>query len=116
MPTPLFRIAAAQPILTNLLTDAISFRDEPSTTEWKQTSLEPDEFEVSDDVQGQRVLLIEDTWVTGSTPLSAAIAVRRRDPAAIALIPVARMVYEDAMTDDYRIGASAPIDFSRFPR
>lgn len=116
MPTPLYRIAMAQPTLGGLLSAAISYDSSAVEGEWKRKSLEPDAFKVSSDVEGERVLLLEDTWVTGSTPLSAAIAARRTGAASLALVPIARMVYQDAMTDPYRVAASAPVDFSSFPR
>lgn len=116
MPTPLYRIAMSQPKLKGLLSPVVAYDSSAVEGEWKRKSLEPDAFNVSSDVAGERVLLLEDTWVTGSTPLSAAIAVRRAGAAALALVPIARMVYEDAMADAYRIAAFAPIDFSRFPR
>ena len=39
------------------------------------------------------------------------MAIRRRQPASLALVTVARMVYEDAMTEEYEEAAAAPIDF-----
>ncbi len=84
--------------------------------DWKRKALEPEAFRVSSDVRTERVLLLEDSWATGSTPLSAAIAVRRAGAATLALVSIARMVYEDAMTDEYDDAASTPIDFARFPR
>ena len=116
MPTPLYRIAKAQPTLKGLLSAAISYDSSAVKGEWKQKSLEPDAFNVSSEVAGERMLLLEDTWVTGSTPLSAAIAARRAGVASLALMPIARMAYKDDMTEPYRLAASAPVDFSSFPR
>jgi predicted amidophosphoribosyltransferase len=116
MPTPLYRIAEMLPKLEGLLSPAIDYDSSAVERSWKRKSLEPDAFRVSRDVAGERVLLLEDTWVTGSTPLSTAIAVRRAGATSLALVPIARMVYEDAMTDAYRAAAFAPIDFAPFPR
>lgn len=116
MPTPLYRIADAQPRLGELLTPAISYDSSAVEHEWKQRSLHPEAFEVSDDIAGERVLLIEDTWVTGSTALSTAIALRRKKPQSLALVPIARMVYEVDMTDAYHVAAASPIDFAAYPR
>ncbi len=87
------------------------------STGWKRRYLSPGSFQVDPKaVRGQRVILVEDTWVTGSTALSAAIAVRRAGAAGLALIPIARMVYESWMTDAYREAAAPPWDPERFPR
>lgn len=117
MPTPLYRIAAAQPRLQSLLSNAISYDSSTVNGAWKRHSLEPDAFHVvANAVEGERVLLLEDTWVSGSTPLSAAIAVRRADPEALALVPIARMVYHDDLDGAYGRAAIAPFDFTAYPR
>ncbi|MGH8546700.1 MAG: phosphoribosyltransferase [Gammaproteobacteria bacterium] len=73
----------------------------------------PDEFAPGPEgVSGQRVLVIEDSWVTGATCISAAGALLREGAAAIGILPVARIVdskfwipehpYRKAMEADYR--------------
>lgn len=116
MPTPLARVVNAVPRLTDLLVPAVQFSANEQLPPWKQKSLQPDAFEVTADVAGERILLVEDTWVTGSTPLSAAIKLRRQDPASLGLLVIARMVHEDFMTPQYNAAASAPIDFATYPR
>lgn len=116
MPTPLYRIAEAQPRLQSLMTTAVSYDRSAVSGTWKHGSLQPDAFNVNDIVAGERVLLLEDTWVTGSTPLSAAIAVRRANPETLALVPIARMVYQSGMSGTYGSAASVPINFAFYPR
>jgi hypothetical protein len=43
-------------------------------------------------VEGARVVLIEDTWVTGATAVSAAGALLRLGAASVAIFPIARVV------------------------
>jgi hypothetical protein len=52
----------------------------------------PEAFEAVRDVRRHRVLLIEDSWVSGATPLSAAGAILQAGAAAVAVVPIARVV------------------------
>jgi len=76
----------------------------------------PQDFEPGPNpVAGKRVLLLEDAWVTGSTPISSAAALLREGAAAVAVVPLARVVdsvfwpdshpYREAMTRPYDLGA-----------
>lgn len=117
MPTPLYQIVSQQPKLCDsVLPSAVRYIG-PSAS-WKRSYLSPDSFSVDpEEVSGQRMVLVEDTWVTGSTALSAAIAIRRAGAAKLALIPIARMVKaDDGMTDDYKEAIRPPYDPERFPR
>jgi len=116
MPTPLYRIAALQHRLQGILAPILRFEDAAVGGNWKQRALQPDAFTVTRDIDGQRVLLLEDIRVNGSTPLSAAMALHRAGARTLALVPIARMVYKDGITAEYSAGATAPIDFTRFPR
>lgn len=69
--------------------------------------LVPDAIHVDADVVGRRIVLIEDTWVSGSRAVSTAIALRRAGAAAIVVIPIARKVDSDAMTVEYDAAAAA---------
>lgn len=117
MPTPLYQIVSQQPMLRASVSSSAVRYIGPSTG-WKRNYLSPDSFSVdSEEVSGQRMLLIEDTWVTGSTALSAAIAIRRAGAAKLALIPIARMVNKGyGMTDDYKEAIRPPYNPERFPR
>lgn len=65
-------------------------------------------------VVGERVVLIEDTWVTGATAMSAAGALMEHGAEAVAVVPLARCVdsgfwaeghgYREAMGREYRVG------------
>ena len=82
----------------------------------KHKHLFPESLKAAPAVAGQRILLVEDTWVSGSTALSTAIALRRAGALGVSLVSIARMVYEDSMTPDYENAAVAPIEFSHWPR
>jgi hypothetical protein len=72
-------------------------------------------------VKGERVLLLEDTWVTGATALSAAGALLDLGAEAVGILPVARMMenahwpsdhaYIEAMKKPYR--AYDPFEWPR---
>ena len=117
MPTPLYQIVSQQPMLrAPVSSSAVKYVD-PSVS-WKRKYLSPESFSVdSEEVSGQRMILVEDTWVTGSTALSAAIAIRRAGADKLALIMIARMVNKYyVMTDDYQEAIRPPYDPERFPR
>lgn len=70
----------------------------------------PDAFEAGPvSVGGERVLLIEDTWLTGATALSAAGALLREGAEQVVITPLARssfennciQVYAERMVQDY---------------
>jgi hypothetical protein len=73
------------------------------------------------DVEGERVLLIEDTWVTGATVISAAGALLEHGAAAVVVLPIARVINDSFMSEDdpYRAAMSTPYDADdreRWPR
>jgi orotate phosphoribosyltransferase len=47
-------------------------RGRPPTSAGRPRSYEPGIFDTVEDVEGDRVLLVEDTWISGATALSAA--------------------------------------------
>ena len=75
----------------------------------------PDAFSVQTDVNGARVLLIEDAWLSGSTALSAAGALVNGGVAKVLLVPIARVIdnpdwwgshpYIAAMEQPYEVAA-----------
>lgn len=69
-------------------------------------------------VQGERVVLLEDTWATGATCLSAAGALLRLGAAAVAVLPVCRVVYESFVDegDPYRNNEADMFDVAHWPR
>jgi hypothetical protein len=64
-------------------------------------------------VQGERVVLIEDTWVTGATAISAAGALLELGAQSVAVLPLARCIdsgfwaeghpYREAMAREYEV-------------
>lgn len=116
MPTPLFKVVASQPLMRDRLRAVVKYDSGNVPVGWQHRRLAPTAFIVDPVVNGRRVLIIEDTWVSGSTPLSTAMAVRRAGASRIALVAIARMVYETNMSEAYAAAASSPVDFTRWPR
>lgn len=67
---------------------------------------------VGGQLEGKRVVLIEDTWVTGATSLSAAGSILAAGAERVILMPIARMVEKSRWPDDhpYRVEMSRPFD------
>jgi predicted amidophosphoribosyltransferase len=51
--------------------------------------------------EGMRVVLIEDTWVTGATAMSAAGALLRYGAESVAVFPIARVLNDHYWADDH---------------
>lgn len=66
-----------------------------------------------DDPTGHRILLVEDAWATGATAVSAAACLLELGAAAVAVLPIARLVsdaywpplhpYRELISDEYRL-------------
>jgi hypothetical protein len=72
-------------------------------------------------VDGARVILIEDTWVTGATAMSAAGALLNLGAESVAVLPIARVVAANFWPADhpYRVAMEAtsrPVDPATWPR
>ncbi len=70
-------------------------------------------------VDGERVILLDDTWVTGATAVSAAGALLREGAASVVIVPLARMVDSEfwSKDDPYRQAMNAaPYDPAAWPR
>ena len=75
-----------------ILLDALTFVPSPDVTDWRR-SYYPFCFDPSaDEVAGHRVLLLEDTWVTGATALSAAGALIEHGAESVLILPIARVL------------------------
>lgn len=61
----------------------------------------PDAFQVSASVANERVLLIEDTWTTGATAISAAGALYLAGARSVLVLPLARKINVDFWSDDH---------------
>jgi len=70
-------------------------------------------------VEGERVVLLDDTWVTGATAVSAAGALLRDGATSVAILPLARMVDSEFWPKDhpYRQAMNVgPYDPAAWPR
>ena len=109
--------------MRELLLNALTYMPSADAPDLRR-SYYPYCFDPADDtVAGHRVLLIEDTWVTGATALSAAGAIMERDAASVVILPIARVldlawwgrqgnVYVPKVEGEDR----DPFDLSRWPR
>lgn len=79
----------------------------------------PEAFGCSPAVQGARILLIEDLWVSGSKAVSTAGALLEAGAAGVVIAPIARMIeppgYYPA-DHPYFAWMSQPHDYTRWPR
>ena len=70
-------------------------------------------------VEDERILLVEDAWITGATPISAAGALLRDGAASVAIVALARVVNEGFLSDPkhpYRQGMEVLYDPAAWPR
>lgn len=110
----LARVLRAVPDLPWPIEEALSFHAGASVPRRTYT---PEAFEVLANVQGRRVLLIEDSWVSGATPLSAAGALRAAG-AEVLLLPIARVIDNPGWWGEhpYLTMMREPYDVARWPR
>lgn len=81
-------------------------------TEVPHREYNPDAFAPGPtNVEGEVVLLLEDTWITGATAVSAAGALFREGARSVAILPLARSsredcdeTYREAMDREYNLG------------
>ena len=64
----------------------------------RQRILDPGLFVCSDALRGH-VLVVEDSWVTGSHAQSAAVALRDAGAEYVTVLSIARLVYEDVLAE-----------------
>jgi glutamine phosphoribosylpyrophosphate amidotransferase len=78
----------------------------------------PEIFEVVDDVAGDRIVLVEDTWIRGATALSAAGALLSAGAGAVVITPIARDVKPSFHGEDhpYLSYLTAGYDITAWPR
>ena len=79
----------------------------------------PDSFtQGPEKVTGARVLLLEDSWVTGATAMSAAGALLKFGASSVAVLPLARVVDQGFWQLDhpYRRAMGKPYRFTAWPR
>jgi hypothetical protein len=90
---PLRRTLARSPELDNRMTECLTYVTGQQTQRRIYT---PEVFRASIDVVGERVVLIEDTWVTGATATSAAGALIEAGAVSVCLLPIARIVEKNS--------------------
>lgn len=80
---------------------------------------DPDAFACGPDVEGRRIVLIEDTWVTGARAVSAAGALHAAGAESVIIMPMARMVEPGSSywpADlPYFARVQEPYDLARWP-
>jgi predicted amidophosphoribosyltransferase len=77
-------------------------------------TVDPDKFKPLRGLEGQAVLLIDDTWTTGASAQSAAAALRRAGAGSVAAVVIGRHVNREWDENDRRLSAmSQPFDWRR---
>jgi hypothetical protein len=67
----------------------LSLRPRPGGDPWART-LDPARFQATDLLPGATVLLLDDTWVSGASAQSAAVALKLAGAAAVAVVVAGR--------------------------
>lgn len=84
---------ALQPVVTRVRELAGRFRQvlaaQPDADE---RTMDPEQFAVTEDVAGRRVLLLDDTFVSGAKLFSAVAALRRRDAVVVGPVVIGRHI------------------------
>jgi predicted amidophosphoribosyltransferase len=74
----------------------------------------PDKYVATRRLDGQPVLLIDDTWTTGANAQSAAAALRAADAGAVGVVVIGRHIKRDWQDNDRRLRAlTRPFDWGR---
>jgi hypothetical protein len=77
-------------------------------------SFSPDRFVATQELQGEPVLLIDDTWTTGASAQSAAATLKKAGAGPIAAVVIGRHLNRDWGENDRRLRAHpVPFDWSR---
>lgn len=120
---PLRKALAMVGPIRELLAPVLAYHPDEEVTELR-SSYYPQCFDQEgESPDGERVLLVEDTWVTGATALSTAGKLQALGAAGVLIMPVARVIDTDfwaQMSSPYlqwMEGESVlPFDPSRWPR
>jgi predicted amidophosphoribosyltransferase len=82
-----------------------------------RSDYKPEAFDVVSPVDGRRIFLLEDSWITGSHPLSAAGALLGAGARSVVVVPIARVVRQDYWGQHpYRAGMKLPWSPDTWPR
>jgi predicted amidophosphoribosyltransferase len=88
------RVAALRPRLRKIM-------EHVANREVARQSYVPDAFRVIAPIDHERILLIEDTWTTGATAISAAGALHNAGARSVLVLPLARKINVDFWSDDH---------------
>lgn len=86
---PLRAVLSRVDFLSPFLAETASFK---TGQVLRRSQYRPRSFRALPAVVGGRILLVEDTWVTGATALSTAGALLREGASAVAVLPLARLI------------------------
>jgi adenine/guanine phosphoribosyltransferase-like PRPP-binding protein len=82
--------------------------------EVEQRTFSLEKFEISRALGGESVLLIDDTWTTGSSVQSAAATLKMAGAGPVGVVVIGRHVHRDYRDNDRRLRAIArPFDWER---
>jgi hypothetical protein len=84
----------------------------PSRTSSERHRWSPDRFRPVVALDGAAVLLVDDTWTTGASAQSAALALRRAGAARVALVVLGRHVSRDHADNPRRLAGLPRFDWS----
>lgn len=85
-----------------------------STTAVSGRAFDPQKFEPVRALAGESVLLIDDTWTTGTNAQSAAAALKQAGAGPVAAVVIGRFLNRDWQENDRRLsGIPQPFDWSR---
>jgi hypothetical protein len=87
---------------------------ERSTTEVAPRAFDPEKFQTRRELNGETMLLIDDTWTTGASAQSAAASLKRAGAGPIAAVVIGRHLRREWHENDRRLrGITRPFDWSR---
>jgi len=112
---PLRKAVSAIMALKEKLQNVIRFVPERPSGRQQYT---PDAFQCTRDLSGERILLIEDTWTTGATSISAAGALRLAGAESVGIVALARKVSPGFWGEEhpYIVQARKPWNVQEWPR
>jgi hypothetical protein len=90
----------------------VSLRPRPGGDPWART-LDPARFQVTGLLAGAAVLLLDDTWVSGASAQSAAVALKLSGAAAVAVVVVGRHLPAVSPPVNVRDPAARPAGVNR---
>ena len=84
-----------------------------SETPIADRAVDPGKYNPTEDLAGESVLLIDDTWTTGANAQSAAGGLRTSGAEAVAVLVIGRHVNQDFAANTARVNAlTRPFDWS----